>query len=103
MKFICYALVAACWSTPAAFSQTPNPLPARIKAMVEEKDPTRNVAAMQDAIHELKRCHQSHLVTKAHIISILNEDSCYLMMQHSDKKVPISKQKKGLIKSLLSI
>ncbi|GAB3930932.1 LytR/AlgR family response regulator transcription factor [Mucilaginibacter myungsuensis] len=49
------------------------------------------------------RCHQSHLVNKAHIVSILNEDSGYLIMQRSDKKVPISKQKKSLIKTLLKL
>ncbi|MES2417723.1 MAG: LytTR family DNA-binding domain-containing protein [Bacteroidota bacterium] len=46
------------------------------------------------------RCHQSHLVNKAHITSILNEDSGYLIMNYTDQKVPISKQKKSLIKSL---
>lgn len=49
------------------------------------------------------RCHQSHLVNKAHIVSVLNEDSGYLIMRHSDKKVPISKQKKSLIKTLLKL
>ncbi|RYZ15733.1 MAG: response regulator transcription factor, partial [Sphingobacteriales bacterium] len=41
------------------------------------------------------RCHQSHLVNKAHVKSVLNEDSGYLIMTGSDKKVPISKQKKA--------
>lgn len=49
------------------------------------------------------RCHQSHLVNKAHVTSILNEDSGYLILNHTTQKVPISKQKKGLIKSLLNI
>lgn len=49
------------------------------------------------------RCHQSHLVNKAHIISILNEDSGYLVMDYGSQKVPISKQKKGSIKMLLKL
>lgn len=46
------------------------------------------------------RCHQSHLVNKKHVSSILNEDSGYLIMDNSKTKIPISKQKKALIKSL---
>lgn len=47
------------------------------------------------------RCHQSHLVNKTHVASILNEDSGYLIMNYTDQKVPISKQKKNSVKSLL--
>lgn len=49
------------------------------------------------------RCHQSHLVNKAHVTSILNEDSGYLIMDHTSQKIPISKQRKSSIKSLLKI
>jgi len=49
------------------------------------------------------RCHQSHLVNKAHVVSILNEDSGYLIMNHANMKIPISRQKKGLIKSIFKI
>ncbi|WP_316743926.1 LytTR family DNA-binding domain-containing protein [Pedobacter antarcticus] len=49
------------------------------------------------------RCHQSHLVNKTHIGSIRNEDSGYLIMNPIARKVPISKQRKSAIKSLLSI
>lgn len=49
------------------------------------------------------RSHQSHLVNKMHIISILNEDSGYFMMKYTSKKIPISKQRKSLIKSSLKI
>lgn len=46
------------------------------------------------------RCHQSHLVNKKHVRSILNEDSGYLVMDHGGIKIPISRQKKALVKSL---
>ncbi|WP_183576102.1 LytR/AlgR family response regulator transcription factor [Mucilaginibacter sp. X5P1] len=49
------------------------------------------------------RCHQSHLVNKKHIASILNEDSGYLIMEHTGIKVPISKQKKSIIKLFFKI
>ena len=49
------------------------------------------------------RCHQSHLVNKAHITSILNEDAGYLIMDHTDQKIPIAKQRKSFIKSALKI
>ena len=49
------------------------------------------------------RCHQSHLVNRVHVTSILNEDAGYLIMQYTDKKVPISKQRKSLVKSLLKV
>ncbi|SHG57434.1 LytR/AlgR family response regulator transcription factor [Pedobacter caeni] len=49
------------------------------------------------------RCHQSHLVNKAHVTSILNEDSGYLVMDYGGQKVPISKQKKSSIKTLLKL
>ena len=45
------------------------------------------------------RCHQSHLVNKIHVQSILNEDSGYLILEGTTKKIPISKQKKNAIKS----
>jgi two-component system, LytTR family, response regulator len=49
------------------------------------------------------RCHQSHLVNKLHVTSILNEDNGYLMLNYTLQKVPISKQRKSLIKSLLKM
>ncbi|WP_342327684.1 LytTR family DNA-binding domain-containing protein [Pedobacter sp. FW305-3-2-15-E-R2A2] len=49
------------------------------------------------------RCHQSHLVNKAHVTSILNEDSGYLIMDYSSQKIPISKQKKSSVKALLKL
>lgn len=48
------------------------------------------------------RCHQSHLVNKTHVRSIINQDAGYLMLNFGNKKIPISKQKKALIKELLS-
>jgi len=47
------------------------------------------------------RCHQSHLVNKQHITSILNEDSGYLVVRNGSVKIPISKQRRSLVKSLL--
>lgn len=46
------------------------------------------------------RCHQSHLVNKKHVKSILNEDSGYLVMEPDHAKIPISRQKKPLIKAI---
>jgi two-component system LytT family response regulator len=47
------------------------------------------------------RCHQSHLVNKRHVVSILNEDSGYLILAHTDQKIPISRQRKQYIKEAL--
>lgn len=47
------------------------------------------------------RCHQSHLVNKKHINSILNEDSGYLIVEFTTKKIPISKQRKAQVVTLL--
>ncbi|RYG16123.1 MAG: response regulator transcription factor [Chitinophagaceae bacterium] len=47
------------------------------------------------------RCHQSHLVNKKHVKSILNEDSGYLMMDFVQKKIPIAKQRKAQVIALL--
>ena len=49
------------------------------------------------------RCHQSHLVNRFHVTSILNEDAGYLIMNYTQQKIPISKQRKSLIKSLLKM
>lgn len=49
------------------------------------------------------RCHQSHLINKAHITSILNEDSGYLVMYNTTQKIPISRQRRSAIKLLLKI
>jgi two-component system, LytTR family, response regulator len=53
--------------------------------------------------HGFIRCHQSHLVNKMHVRSILNEDSGYLILNHSTQKIPISRQKKSVVKSMLSL
>ncbi|WP_316783875.1 LytTR family DNA-binding domain-containing protein [Pedobacter frigiditerrae] len=47
------------------------------------------------------RCHQSHLVNKTHVTSILNEDAGYLILDYTDQKIPIAKQRKSEVKSLL--
>nr|WP_294938267.1 LytTR family DNA-binding domain-containing protein [uncultured Flavobacterium sp.] len=47
------------------------------------------------------RCHQSHLINKVHVLSILNEDFGYLIMKHHARKIPISKQRSSLVKALL--
>lgn len=49
------------------------------------------------------RCHQSHLVNKMHVTSILNEDSGYLVLNYGTQKIPISKQRKSAIKALLKM
>lgn len=49
------------------------------------------------------RCHQSHLVNKVHVTSILNEDSGYLVLNYTIRKIPISRQRKSSIKSLLKM
>jgi len=49
------------------------------------------------------RCHQSHLVNKQHIKSLLNEDAGYLILNFTDKKIPISKLRKAEVKSMLNI
>lgn len=51
--------------------------------------------------HGFIRCHQSHLINKQHITSILNQDSGYLVLNNSQKNIPISKQKKALIMQIL--
>lgn len=45
------------------------------------------------------RCHQSHLVNKAYIKSLINEDSGYLIMENTLIKIPVSRQKRKHIKS----
>ncbi|PRA92490.1 DNA-binding response regulator [Chryseobacterium sp. MYb7] len=47
------------------------------------------------------RCHQSHLVNKRHVISILNEDSGYLILACTHQKIPISRQRKQYVKEAL--
>ncbi|RZK54689.1 MAG: response regulator transcription factor [Pedobacter sp.] len=49
------------------------------------------------------RCHQSHLVNKTHVTSILNEDAGYLIVDHNDLKIPIAKQRKSEVKALLKM
>jgi two-component system LytT family response regulator len=49
------------------------------------------------------RCHQSHLVNRLHVTSILNEDAGYLILNYTPEKIPISRQRKSLIKSLLKM
>ncbi len=45
------------------------------------------------------RCHQSHLVNKRLVKSILNEDSGYFIMEQTSEKIPISKQRKSEVKA----
>ena len=47
------------------------------------------------------RCHQSHLVNKKYIVSLVKEDGGYLLLKDSTQ-IPISKQKKEIIKTLFS-
>lgn len=49
------------------------------------------------------RPHQSHLVNKHHVTSILNEDSGYLLLKYTTVKIPIAKQRKSVIKASLKI
>lgn len=46
------------------------------------------------------RCHQSHLVNRAFIRSWIKEDGGYLLLE-DNTAVPVSRQKRDLIKSLL--
>ena len=45
------------------------------------------------------RCHQSHLVNKKYILSLVKEDGGYLLLKDKTQ-LPISKQKKEIIKTL---
>ncbi|MGF1925898.1 MAG: LytR/AlgR family response regulator transcription factor [Bacteroidia bacterium] len=45
------------------------------------------------------RPHQSHLVNKSHVTSILHEDSGYLLLKYTTLKIPIAKQRKSAIKA----
>ena len=47
------------------------------------------------------RCHQSHLVNKKFIVSLVKEDGGYLLLK-DNTRLPISKHKKESIKELLS-
>ncbi len=47
------------------------------------------------------RCHQSYLVNKKHVSSLLNEDSGYLIMSFTKQKIPVAKQRKSAVKELL--
>lgn len=47
------------------------------------------------------RCHQSYLVNKKHVSSLLNEDSGYLIMNFTKQKIPVAKQRKSTVKELL--
>ncbi|MEJ5995919.1 LytTR family DNA-binding domain-containing protein [Pedobacter sp. Du54] len=49
------------------------------------------------------RCHQSHLVNKVHVKSILNEDAGYLIIDGDSQRIPISKQRKNEVKTLLKM
>lgn len=46
------------------------------------------------------RCHQSHLVNGKHIVSLLKEDSGYLILSNG-QKVPISRQRKDSVRKVL--
>ena len=47
------------------------------------------------------RCHQSYLVNKKYVSSLLNEDSGYLIMSFTKQKIPVAKQRKSAVKELL--
>lgn len=47
------------------------------------------------------RCHQSHLVNKIHIASMLNEDGGYLVMNYTNDKIIIARQRKEAVKRAL--
>lgn len=49
------------------------------------------------------RSHQSHLVNRTHVNSMLNKDSGYLLMNFTNEKIPISKQRKNEVKAALKI
>lgn len=49
------------------------------------------------------RCHQSHLVNKMHVTSLLNEDSGYLIISAAKHKIPIAKQRKIEVKASLKM
>lgn len=51
--------------------------------------------------HGFIRCHQTHLVNPAFIKSFLKEDGGVLLLQNA-VKIPVSKQKKELVKEVLS-
>jgi two-component system, LytTR family, response regulator len=48
------------------------------------------------------RCHQSHLVNKIFIKSFVKEDGGYLLLDDKTQ-IPVSKQKKELVKTLLAL
>ncbi|MFC4209822.1 response regulator [Pedobacter petrophilus] len=47
------------------------------------------------------RCHQSHLINKAHVTRILNLDSGYLVLNYSEQHIPIAKQRKAAVVAAL--
>lgn len=47
------------------------------------------------------RCHQSHLINKKFIRSIIKEDGGYLLLEDGSQ-IPVSRQKKEVVKNLLS-
>ncbi|TDW95676.1 LytR/AlgR family response regulator transcription factor [Dinghuibacter silviterrae] len=47
------------------------------------------------------RCHQSHLVNKAHIRSWIKEDGGYLLLE-DNTAIPVSRQKRDLIRSIMA-
>ncbi len=46
------------------------------------------------------RCHQSHLVNSGHVLSLIKEDSGYLLLSR-DHRVPVSRQRKDAVKKAL--
>jgi len=55
----------------------------------------------EELLHDYNfiRCHQSHLVNKKYIVSLVKEDGGYLLLKDKTQ-LPISKQKKEMIKTL---
>jgi two-component system LytT family response regulator len=46
------------------------------------------------------RCHQSHLVNRRFVKSLIRQDSGYLLME-DNTRIPVSRTKKDLVKSQL--
>lgn len=48
------------------------------------------------------RVHQSHLVNKEHVVSVLKKDNCALLMKDG-AEVPVSRQKKDVVLKMLDL
>lgn len=52
------------------------------------------------SIYGFIRCHQSHLVNKKHVKSLLKEDN-YTLLLYDQVRIPVSRNKKDLVKKAL--